>query len=280
MAEPRPKSHDEMVASHAVGHRSVNLSGFASIEKYVLSLFHRLPYVRALPLARGRRVLDLGCNNGYGSQMLSFVAASVAGCDVSERLIAQANALVTPRPIDFRVADGADLPFADDAFDLIICAQVIEHVVARDRLLAEMRRVLAPGGVAVLTTPNACIRLEPGKRPWNRFHVIEFPPREFAAELAPWFAAVEVLGLRASPEIEEVERTRVALRRSGHVGQVVEGGDSTDDLDQFMERNRIDSMRYVTTDLDESLDQLAVCSEDASACRNALRLMCGIEVAE
>ena len=134
--------------------------------------------------------------------------------------------------------------------------------------------------VAVLTTPNACIRLEPGKRPWNRFHVIEFTPREFAAELAPWFAAVEVLGLRASPEIEEVERTRVALRRSGHVGQVVEGGDSTDDLDQFMERNRIDSMRYVTTDLDESLDQLAVCSEDASACRNALRLMCGIEVAE
>ena len=64
------------------------------------------------------------------------------------------------------------------------------------------------------------------------------------------------------------------------MGQVVEGGDSTDDLDQFMERNRIDSMRYVTTDLDESLDQLAVCSEDASACRNALRLMCGIEVAE
>ena len=149
MAEPRPKSHDEMVASHAVGHRSVNLSGFASIEKYVLSLFHRLPYVRALPLARGRRVLDLGCNNGYGSQMLSFVAASVAGCDVSERLIAQANALVTPRPIDFRVADGADLPFADDAFDLIICAQVIEHVaqspVVADRIVMEQYEALDAG---------------------------------------------------------------------------------------------------------------------------------------
>lgn len=103
---------------------------------------------------RPRKFLDIGCGRGsatiYMAQLLQ--AATVAGVDISDRAVIEARR----RNIDAHVVDldHANLPFADESIDAIHCGEVIEHVVDTDHLLEEIRRVLTPQGVCVLSTPN------------------------------------------------------------------------------------------------------------------------------
>ena len=85
-----------------------------------------------------------------------------------------------------------------------------------DPYLNEIRRVLKPGGIVAFTTPNANIRLDPGMKPWNRFHVQEFTARQLETLLRPVFAEVKVRGLFADDEIYQTEfnRCQRALRQA------------------------------------------------------------------
>src|SRR5438046_2777514 len=121
---------------------------------------HLRAYEAAAQRAKALRVLDLGCNNGYGTNIIGAVAASVIGCDVSEAALADAYRRF-PK-IEFRRIDGISLPFPHDQFDMVTSFQVIEHIADTESYLAEIWRVLRPGGIALLTTPNAAIRLDPG----------------------------------------------------------------------------------------------------------------------
>jgi len=81
--------------------------------------------------------------------------------------------------------------------------------------LQEIRRVLRPGGVAILTTPNAAIRLDPGMTPWNRFHVREYRAAELEVSLGEVFDGVEVLGMFGVPTLDDLEIERVDANRRG-----------------------------------------------------------------
>ncbi|MCH9647242.1 MAG: class I SAM-dependent methyltransferase [Deltaproteobacteria bacterium] len=103
------------------------------------------------------RYLDFGCGDGrWTSDVFDHLAGDTRafGVDISERAIAFAR-LITPE-IDFRAYDGNRLPFEAGSFDLITAIEVIEHVPdeVETALLEEIRRVLAPGGLLVLTTPS------------------------------------------------------------------------------------------------------------------------------
>jgi len=185
-----------------------------SAEEACLQLIHQKAYDTAAERARGLRVLDLGCNNGYGTRVLATQAASVVGVDVSADLVETARRGHVPDNVSFRRVDGRMLPFADGSFDLVTSFQVIEHIPETGPFLEEVIRVLVPGGGALFTTPNANIRLDPGIPPWNPFHVREYRPEELRACLAPFFDQVEVLGLYGSEQIESVERARVAHLRA------------------------------------------------------------------
>ncbi|GAA0283343.1 hypothetical protein GCM10009127_26010 [Alteraurantiacibacter aestuarii] len=257
-----------MVALHARSHRLVKTSGFASIEKFVLYLIHVHPYFRATAIARGKAVLDLGCNNGYGSEMLAYAAKSVSGCDVSERAITAAKALTPPKPIDFRVIDGITLPYADNSFDLVMCCQVIEHVVDSVAFLAELKRVMAPGGVAVFTTPNACIRLDPGMKPWNRFHVTEYTPTELQEFMGQHFPHVRLAGLFAADdiarvELERVDRKRIARRQGGKGAS--SPAEQVDDREAFIASYGVRDLYFGQEQLEASIDLAAVCALDGDA---------------
>ncbi|MEJ7784392.1 MAG: class I SAM-dependent methyltransferase [Solirubrobacteraceae bacterium] len=109
--------------------------------------------LRLLPAGRGGAMLDLGTSTGeFTMQVASRVGATrVAGIE----LIGEHAAAARARGIEMVSADlDEGLPFADGEFDTVHANQVIEHVRRTDRFLSELRRVLAPGGVACISTNN------------------------------------------------------------------------------------------------------------------------------
>jgi len=105
----------------------------------------------------GGAALDVGCGDGRGTHELASrlgPAFTWTGVDFSERAIAFARLMA--EDLHFEVQDGERLAAADGAYDLVVAREVIEHVPPPDvgSFVAELRRVLRPGGVLVVTTPT------------------------------------------------------------------------------------------------------------------------------
>jgi SAM-dependent methyltransferase len=155
------------------------------------------PYRWAVGLARGLAVLDLGCGEGYGTAELAGVARLAVGLDRDASTLRRARAR-SPGPRLAWVAGQAEaLPFADGAFDLVCCFQVLEHLADPARFLGEARRVLAPGGRLLLTTPNRPAVLAG----LNPHHAREYDAASLRALLAPVFPRVELLGVYGSARV-------------------------------------------------------------------------------
>jgi ubiquinone/menaquinone biosynthesis C-methylase UbiE len=98
--------------------------------------------------------LDAGCGDGrYLAALASELPERSAGVDISERILETARA-AAPHA-DLRRANLEQLPFADGEFDLMLCTQVVEHVVDAPAAVRELARVLQAGGVLVISTDNA-----------------------------------------------------------------------------------------------------------------------------
>ncbi|MCX6610574.1 MAG: methyltransferase domain-containing protein [Acidobacteria bacterium] len=149
---------------------------------------HLSRYLFASRLCRFKKVIDLGCGSGYGSAELAKKAESVVGVDVSEEAIAEAKVEYTAANLQFQVASLEQLPFTDGSFQLGVCFEVIEHLTEYRTLLAEARRVLAPGGQLVISTPNIKFYAESRKLNGpNPFHEHEFSYEEFREVLGEFF---------------------------------------------------------------------------------------------
>jgi SAM-dependent methyltransferase len=99
------------------------------------------------------RVLDLGCGEGRFTAEIAAAGASGVGAEVAQAAIDRARARHPELEFE-RVEIDGELPFADGAFDLVWASEVIEHVSDTARWLSEVRRVLRPGGVLLITTPS------------------------------------------------------------------------------------------------------------------------------
>src|SRR5204862_1443083 len=110
------------------------------------------PLVRfARSLGAADAALDLGCGDGRLTGELS--AKVVVGADVSQVALSRARQRLPDAVELVELGPGQDLPFADSEFDLVLCAETLEHVQDVQRMLSEVRRVLRPGGRLAVTTP-------------------------------------------------------------------------------------------------------------------------------
>lgn len=154
---------------------------------------HLARYAFATRLARGKRVLDAGCGAGYGSAELAQAAFLVVGVDRAAEAIDFARAAYRFPNLGFERASCAALPHPAGAFDLVVAFEVIEHLENWREFLGEARRVLAPNGQFIVSTPNRLYYTESrGPSGTNPFHVHEFGFEEFRAELQSVFPHVSL----------------------------------------------------------------------------------------
>lgn len=203
-------SEEEVIGLQAEKRELVSANSFASLEEYSLFLIHKKAYEEAAKLAQGLRVLDLGCNIGYGTHIIAQSARSVIGVDVSQHAIAEGKRLYPG--LDLQLVDGRSLPFPDRSFDMVVSFQVIEHIAEPDRYLHEIKRVLVDDGILLLTTPNAALRLPGDMRPWSPFHMREYRAGQLQELLRRHFPDTRIMGLFAEEPLHSVEVDRIRRR--------------------------------------------------------------------
>jgi 2-polyprenyl-6-hydroxyphenyl methylase/3-demethylubiquinone-9 3-methyltransferase len=115
---------------------------------------------RFVPQWENLRVLDVGCGGGYTCEYLARRGARLSGIDRSAPCIdaARSHADASGLAIDYRVGTAEQLPFGAGRFDVVICVDVLEHVDRPDAVIAEIARVLAPGGTFCFDTINRTFR--------------------------------------------------------------------------------------------------------------------------
>jgi len=160
-------------------------------------------------------VLDVGCSEGYGTAKLAEASNHVLGIDADETTIWNATAKHLLSDISFEQADALDTGLNDNMFDVVVCSQMVEHIKDDAGLIAELHRILKPGGKLVVVTPNRVYRLPPGSKPWNRFHVREYDSVGLLALMFTRFSNVDMFGIFGDEATTALEYARVRrLRQS------------------------------------------------------------------
>jgi len=140
---------------------------------------------------KDKTILDIACGTGFGTELLIERGASrVYAADVADEAIE----ICTRRLQKFDKSryechkqDGTAMSYPDGVFDMVVSFETIEHIARYDLFVNEIHRVLKPGGLLVLSTPNALITNPQNGIPQNPFHVYEFTPTELRDLLSKHF---------------------------------------------------------------------------------------------
>lgn len=152
-----------------------------------------LAYHEAAKLVGGD-VLEIGTGTGYGLEVVAPHATSFITLDKEE----PASDMPRIPHVEFRRAVVPPLPFDGNSFDCVISFQVIEHIERDMDFVAEVNRVLRPGGRFIVTTPNAPMSLT--RNPW---HVREYNADELKNLLECRFSSVETFGIEGNARVME-----------------------------------------------------------------------------
>jgi SAM-dependent methyltransferase len=178
---------------------------------------HLARYAFAARLAPSKRVLDAGCGAGYGAAELAKSALSVVGADMAAEAVEFARRHYRRPQLAFEQASCAALPHPDASFDLVVAFEVIEHLPNWRDFLREVRRVLAPAGQFMVSTPNKLYYAESRSRAGaNPFHAHEFEFDEFRGELSAIFPYI---ALFLENHVEGVAFRPVQAGEAGRVAE-------------------------------------------------------------
>jgi len=214
---------------------------------------HLVVYEWIAARSEGRRVVDMACGEGYGSDVLARSAAAVVGVDANPEAHEHAR-LRYPRP-NLRFERDLVEGFAEPC-DAVVFLQTIEHVQDAGAILEHFKSMLEPGGVAYVSTPNLLTLAPPGaEKSDNPWHVHEYRAEEFRALCEDHFPQVELLGLFHARKLRAHE---IAIKL-GWDGVHKRLGLTKRFYDRFTPAIAASDFRLRTANLDQALDFLAVC---------------------
>jgi SAM-dependent methyltransferase len=161
-------------------------------------------YQRLAQCCAGREVLEAGCGEGYGADLIAGVARRVIALDYDEATVAHVRAHY-PR-VEVIRGNLAELPLADASVDVVVNFQVIEHLWDQAQFVSECARVLRSSGLLMVSTPNRNT-FSPGRdTPINPFHTRELNADELTQLLVDaGFASVSLSGVFHGPRLAEMD---------------------------------------------------------------------------
>ena len=157
---------------------------------------HLHRYALAMQLVAGKRVLDIACGEGYGSALMAGGASSVTGVDIDQETILRAQQKYNQNNLQFLSGSVDAIPCGDASMDVIISFETIEHHDRHQEMMREIKRVLAPGGLLLISSPD---KLNYSDKPnfTNPYHVKELYREEFEALISTYFNNASFMGQRS-----------------------------------------------------------------------------------
>lgn len=145
-------------------------------------------------MPEGATVLDAACGTGYGTQLLSKKAKEVFGVEISEHALEWGKAHHQEKNIQFINSNlNNTLPFESNTFDMITSFETLEHVESHENMIKEFKRVLRPGGLLILSSPDREIITDIAHTE-NKFHIHELSKKEFVNLLKSNFSLLKLMG--------------------------------------------------------------------------------------
>lgn len=221
---------------------------------------HEVVYEQLAARCANRDVLEAGCGEGYGAALIAELASRVIALDYDEATVAHVRAKY-PK-VDVRHGNLAELPLDDGAVDVVVNFQVIEHLWDQGRFVAECHRVLRPGGVLLMSTPNR-ITFSPGRdTPLNPFHTRELNAAELTELLVDGgFTMEAMLGVHHGPRLRELDARHGGSIIEAQIARAVADAPWPDALLSDVAALRSADFELVDArdrDIDDSLDLVAI----------------------
>jgi SAM-dependent methyltransferase len=224
---------------------------------------HEVVYRRLADRCVGRDVLEAGSGEGYGADLIADVARHVIGLDYDDSAVAHVRTRY-PR-VDMRQGNLAELPLPSASIDVVVNFQVIEHLWDQGQFVAECLRVLRPGGVLLMSTPNR-ITFSPGRdTPVNPFHTRELNAAELTELLeSAGFTIESMLGVFHGERLVELDARHGGSIIDAQIARALADAPWPDDLLADVTSVSTDDFDVVETGrrddriIDDSLDLVAI----------------------
>ncbi len=164
------------------------------VEYWSLEHLHR--YAIAMNFTAGKRVVDIASGEGYGTYLMSETAAAITGIDISEEAVVHARSRYTRGNLRFETGSATSMPVEDASIDVLTSFETIEHHDQHNEMMLEIRRVLKPNGILVISSPDKKYYSDiPGYK--NPFHTKELYKDEFVKLVSSYFPFTAVLNQKS-----------------------------------------------------------------------------------
>ena len=221
---------------------------------------HEVVYERLAERCRDRDVLEAGAGEGYGADLIANIARRVIGLDYDESSVAHIRARY-PR-VEMLHGNLAELPLDDASVDVVVNFQVIEHLWDQGQFVAECLRVLRPGGVLLMSTPNRITFTPDSDTPINPFHTRELNAAELTELLTEQgFNMEAMLGVYHGAALRELDAKHGGSIIGAQIDRAVADLPWTPELLADVASVSIDDFDLLdarSADIDASLDLVAI----------------------
>jgi 2-polyprenyl-3-methyl-5-hydroxy-6-metoxy-1,4-benzoquinol methylase len=186
------------------------------------SIEHLHRYAIANNYIEGKIVLDIASGEGYGSNIMSKKASYVYGVDIDVIAVQEAKLKYKKDNLEFLTGSTSQIPLGDNSVEVVVSFETIEHHDLHDEMMCEIKRVLKPNGILIISTPDKLFYSD--ERNFNnQFHLKELYKQEFVDLMFRNFNKMQLLTqkyINGNSVIEEENKNNQTQIFSGNYNEI------------------------------------------------------------